>query len=211
MKKLMLLSSFSAWLGLFAPMLSADETPRHVQHDAHEHGAGQLNLVLEKHGLMLELRLSAMDAVGFGHAPHDDKQKKHLDEALRQLQNAAALFTPDAAANCEIDSAQAKRHALRHEEEHDHADDHGHDHGHDHDTADKHEAHEETHEAEEERHAEFHVRYGFQCAKPEALKGLDIHVFRQFPSVQKLHAQVVTEQGQTALQLTPRQTYLSLP
>jgi len=201
---------FVAWLGLFTPGLSADEHT-HIQHDAHEHGAAQLNLALEKQHLMMELKLSAMDVLGFEHAPHDDTQKAQVDKALQQLQNAAALFTPDSAANCQAESADAERHALQHEAEAHDQDEKAY---HDHDETDKHETDEHAHDehkAEEKRHAEFHARYAFRCANPEALEGLDIHVFTQFPSVKKLQMQAVTDRGQTALQLNPQQTYVNLP
>lgn len=202
---------FAVWLGPVTSLSSADQGHVHVQHEAHEHGNAQLNLALEKTSLMLELRLPAMDVLGFEHAPHDDTQKTQVDKAQRLLENAAELFTPGAAAHCKVASVQAERRALQHEaahehnakvdHEHDTAAEHGNDDHHEHGAASEH----------DERHAEFHARYAFHCAKPDALKGIDIHVFTQFPSLQKLQVQAVTERDQTALGLSPSQTYVNLP
>ncbi len=48
----------------------------------HVHGVGTLQLVLEENSLSVELRLPAINVVGFEHAPNDAQQKAAVQNAV---------------------------------------------------------------------------------------------------------------------------------
>ncbi len=52
---------------------------------AHVHGAGHLNLAVDKQQVRMQLRVSAEDIVGFEHAPKNDQQRQALATAKEAL------------------------------------------------------------------------------------------------------------------------------
>jgi hypothetical protein len=93
MNKLLLLA------GLFA-------LPLHVQAaGAHVHGAGKLDVTIDKGTITLQLELPLDAAVGFEHAPKNDKEAAALVAAEKALDNSA-LFVPTPAANCTAQPAR---------------------------------------------------------------------------------------------------------
>ena len=48
----------------------------------HVHGVGTLQLVLEENSLSVELRLPAINVVGFEHAPNDAQRKAAVQNAV---------------------------------------------------------------------------------------------------------------------------------
>ncbi|WIM04563.1 MAG: DUF2796 domain-containing protein [Candidatus Nitricoxidivorans perseverans] len=74
--------------------------------EAHVHGAGRLDVAIDKGqvGITLELPLDAI--VGFERAPKNDREKAALGAAEKVLDDAAALFVPTPAANCAVKSAR---------------------------------------------------------------------------------------------------------
>jgi hypothetical protein len=71
---------------------------------AHEHGAGQLDVSIDKETITLSLELPLDAIVGFERAPKTDREKAALAEAEKILSNAAALWLPTSAASCTVQS-----------------------------------------------------------------------------------------------------------
>ena len=85
--------------GLFA-------LPFHVQAaGAHVHGAGKLDITMDRGTITLQLELPLDAAVGFEHAPKNDTEKAALVAAEKAL-NSPALFVPTPAANCTAQPAK---------------------------------------------------------------------------------------------------------
>lgn len=187
MKYTTILTALTFTLGLNLPAAHAEKEHMHEQHGAHEHGAAQLNIALEQPLLMLELRIPAMDIVGFGHAPHDDAQKSLIAQAEQQLMQAEEVFGINASAGCKLKNAQAKRVALN--AEHAHHDEHDEDEHHDesdmhHDDEDEH-AHHDEHEMhhhdedakddDEHKHHDEHDEQGEKQADSEMHSDAEEH------------------------------------
>ena len=85
---------FPLGLALLLALPAAQAQHRHV------HGEGRLGATLDKGTLTLTLELPLDVAVGFERAPKTDKEKAALAETEKQLNEAAALFQPSAAAQC---------------------------------------------------------------------------------------------------------------
>jgi hypothetical protein len=61
-----------------------------------------------------------------------------------------------------------------------------------------------------ETHSEIEVEWRWDCARPEALAHVDVGLFRAFPRLKQLRAQVVTAKGQTTALLKPTSARLKI-
>lgn len=168
----------------------ADESDRR-QLDAHVHGAATMNVAIEGKSLYLEMTSPAIDIVGFEHQPRTAAQRAAIGRAMKILEQD--LFVPSAAAGCTLLNATVAT-ELSADEEHGHTE----------------EAHARGGEESEEVHSEFTGTYRFECARPQQLRQIGVNLFTVFPSLEEIEAQVLTNSGQTAVELTPTQPNLRL-
>jgi hypothetical protein len=61
-----------------------------------------------------------------------------------------------------------------------------------------------------ETHSEIEVEWRWDCAKPDALAYVDVGLFKAFPRLKQLRAQVVTGKGQTTALLKPNTARLKI-
>lgn len=169
--------------------------PVHAQHphQAHEHGVAALRVVSEGSALEIELRTPLDNVVGFEHAPRNDVQRKALADAERRLRAGASLLQPSQEAACVLKEVVLDSPWLQGG-----PDDHGHDAAH---------AHPASASA---GHAEIVAEYRFECATPERLARLQIHLFDAFPRLRELRVERATAAGQGVAILTPGKTDMSL-
>lgn len=163
----------------------------HRSHDAHVHGIAQLNVAVDADSLLVELDSPAMNLVGFEHPPHTDEERAAIAAAREQLADGAALFVPNAEAECVQISSQVKLELGEHDE-------------------DGHDKHEADHEDEHDHHADGHGEWAFTCANPVSLDQLDVRVFEVFPGTESLRVQLITSAGQRGAELTAEQHLLDL-
>ena len=168
--------------------VSADEH-EHREHSAHEHGVAQLNIAQEGNTLHLELASPAMNLIGFEHEPRNKQQHTAVKQAVAQLQKGAQLFHLTPAASCSLTKHDVDTPLLEQEHEHEA--------GHD----------KEEHEGE---HADFDASYVFKCKQPAALRTIEVKLFKLFPGTEEMEVQLLTDQGQRALELTPSNPTLHL-
>ena len=71
---------------------------------AHVHGVARIDLAVDGNQLTLSMEMPLDNLVGFEHLPKTDKQKAALAEAMMSLKNAADLFVPTAAADCQVEA-----------------------------------------------------------------------------------------------------------
>ena len=170
-----------------------DHAHDHAEHgslDAHEHGAAQLNVVLDGKVLELQLESPAMNLVGFEHAAKSDADKAKVAAARSQLEQPQPLFGLNAG-DCTISKQELESPLFA-----DHADTHKHKHD-----------HEKSHDSE---HSDIHAHYTLDCQKPEELKQLNLgELFKRFPATEKIQVQLIGPNGQQGLELTPAQPTLS--
>ena len=198
-------SFFSTTLPLFLALgvayagdrLQDDQGQGHRQQDAHVHGVGQLNLVLEGDLVYLELHVPAANIVGFEHTPASAAEHAALDRAVAALEDGDRLFRFDDAAGCRMAEAEIDTSLM----EADHQVQAGH--GHEHERAGEH-AHGESddHGARAETHSDVAVAYRFECAHPERLSRLNVELFQVFPGSERLNVQFVVGGRQGAVELT---------
>lgn len=159
--------------------------------EAHVHGEATLSVAIDGGTLTLMLETPTDSLVGFEHAPHTARERTAVAKMKQTLERPAALFVPSPAAACK--PAGVKLESTLFEPAHA---DHDHDaHKHDHD-----------HEA---GHADLDGEFVFRCARPDALRDLEVRLFDAFPRLKKLKVEIAGPRGQSAAQLTPRQRKIS--
>ena len=221
---------------LLAGVALAASDDGHREHDPHEHGHGTLDIVLEGEELVAELRIPAVNVVGFEHAPGDDAEREAVREAIARFANADAVLVPSADAECEIEGAEAEIAGTGHDgpwrvgaqgrveegrveeghedDDHDHdADAHAKDEHEDEEHEEGHAKHEhEEHEGESgaEAHSELHATYRFHCHAPDRLVRMDVRVFELLHEAEEIDVRVVTPSAQTAVELHPGETVVEI-
>ena len=205
-------------LAVVACAAIAASDDEHREHAAHEHGHGTLDIVLEGEELLIELRIPAVNVVGFEHAPGDDSEREAVREALVPFGDAASVFVLPAKAECEVEEVEARIHGMAHEDEHE--DEHEGEHegeGHEDDErrhgSDGHEEHEDDEHGSEtgtEAHSELLATYRFHCHEPEALDRIDVHAFEHLRDAEEIDVRVVTPVAQRAMELHPDSTVIEL-
>ena len=219
---------------LLAGVALAASDDGHREHDPHEHGHGALDIVLEGEELVAELRIPAVNVVGFEHAPRDDTEREAVREAVARFSNAAAVLVPAADAECEIEDVEAEIAGTDHDghwrigtrgdaeeghegEDHD-ADGHA---KHEHEEEEHEEGHaKHEHEGDEhdehagesgaEAHSELHATYRFHCHAPDRLARVDVRVFELLHEAEEIGVRVVTPTAQTAMDLHPGETVVEI-
>ena len=195
-----------------SPAFSESEG-EHRQHGAHEHGHGTLDIVVEGEDLVVELRIPAVNVVGFEHAPRNDSERDAVRQALVPFRDAASVLVPSAEAKCEIEKVEAgiagwdqKENGHRDAEERHENERRGHE-------DDEHDAHareEHASEFDAEAHSELHAAYHFRCHAPERLTRIDAGLFDHLQDAEEIDIRVVTATAQMARELHPGETVVGL-
>ena len=76
--------------------------------EAHVHGEATLEVVLDDKGALFELRVPAIDVLGFERAPETNTEQAQVDAAVAKFEDFGALFTIFEEAECVPLSAEAK-------------------------------------------------------------------------------------------------------
>ena len=158
------------------------------QLDAHEHGAGTLNISIEGTNVQMELEVPGSDIVGFEHAARTKAQRKAVADARKVLANPLEIFQVPAAAGCKVAAAKVKLEG---------GDSNGHAHGHKH-THGKNETKGKTDAAAEPAHSEFHVAATLNCTNVARMTEITFAYFARFKKAQKLTVNIVSATGQTS-------------
>jgi Protein of unknown function (DUF2796) len=162
----------------------ADEAV-HREHGPHVHGVAELNVALDGNVLWIELNSPAVNIVGFEHAPQNAEQKAAVRDGIETLKDGGRVFGISADASCRLAAAKVTTDIEHPGTEHHDDNEHG-----------------EEEEHAGEAHSEFQASYRFECAAPDALEQLEVHLFDLFPGTEEVEAQVISGARQTAAELT---------
>ena len=184
MRRLLLALPFALLPLAIAQAASHDhdhDEPGHIEGgslDAHEHGAAQLNALLDGQRLELELESPAMNLVGFEHAPSSAADRAKVAAVRRQLGQPQELFGL-AAGDCVV-ATQELESALFETEQHD---------------------------ASEHSEIHAHYRLDCQQPGELQRLDLG-ELFRRFPATEKIQVQLIGPNGQQGVELTPAKATL---
>ncbi len=174
---------------------------------AHEHGAARLDIALAGSTLELQLEGAAYNFVGFERAPEGAEEVGRVEQARLLLNNASALYGWDSAAGCTAEAARIDTtlpDAATDGDGHDHAHEHNHAHGHDHEHG--HDGHDHGHGG----HSNWRSYHRFVCSQPGSLGAIEVRLFQQFPKLERIDYQLVTDTAQDGGRLAPGQSVIRL-
>ena len=192
------------------------------QHDAHEHGHGTVDIVVEGEELVVEIRIPAVNVVGFEHAPRDDAERERVRTALMPFRDASSVIGLPPDAECEIEETEAVLFSMDRDEHHDgdaRHDDEEHDDEEHAKEAERHEDHakeddddhaEHAADADGEAHSELHASYHFHCHAPERLARIEVLAFEHLHDAEELEVRIVTPAMQSATELHTGETVVDL-
>jgi hypothetical protein len=171
------------------------------QLDAHEHGAGTLNIAIDGATVAMTFEAPGADIVGFEYAAKSDTDLAAIDAAVATLGAPLDLFVMPDAAGCSVVDARAE---LESEDGHDDHGDDGHDSGSHSDHAEEshgdHGDEDHADHADESGHTEFHAKYTLSCDTPDALTEITFAYFEVFPNAQEVEVQIITAAGAQAFE-----------
>jgi len=188
------------------------------QHEAHEHGVAQLNIVKEGSSFIIALETPAANILGFEHQPETEQQKQAVAMAQELLNAPGKLFRLPQDASCRLMDTDLEAEVLAGGEQTGHADLHQDDHAQHHDDHrnDKHQ-HEMEHEehghdkhADKHSHSDIDVQYTFNCDDPAKLTNVEVLLFKTFSGFEEINTQIISDKGQQAVELTPAKTNINL-
>ena len=145
----------------------------------HVHGAGSLDVSIDKGRISLALSLPLDATTGFEHAPKTPQERAALENTGKILNDATTLFIPSPAAQCALKVATVTLPFAA-----------------------------EKKEAANIEHADIEASYTFECANAAELKAIDTTLFKHFKRLYRLETQRVGPSGQGAPRLTPKQPAL---
>ncbi len=167
------------------------------QLESHEHGAVEVNLVVDGSMMFIELESPAINIVGFEYTPESVEDKDAVAKAEALLASASEMFSLPQRAACEIHTASAKW--VGDDDSGEKHDEHEKEHGHD------------EHEGEEHGkvvHSEFIANYEFRCGDIGSLDKMNVHFFEHFGGAEEIRVQMVLPSKQTALELTAQSSVI---
>ena len=145
-------------------------TPAQAADRAHEHGAVQLELVVEPQRISLALDAPQDNLLGFERRPRSATEQQAAAAVLATLRAGAKLWAWPADWRCSLAEAEVDAPLL---------------------------APGAATKAAETGHADVEVHWAFQCARTGALRQLDIGpLLDAFARIQRVQAQVITPEGQ---------------
>ena len=142
---------------------------------AHQHGAVKLAVAIDGEQLSIAMEAPLDSLLGFERAPRNDAERRAATDLLARLRGGtAALFQPDAAAQCALVQAEVRAGVL--------------------------EPAPKAASAEDD-HADLDADYTFKCAQPGQLRKLELGLFDAFKRLRRIEVQVAGPKGQRKLTL----------
>lgn len=157
---------------------------------AHEHGVARLELFKQATELHIGFYVTGTDILGFEHQPQNQTEADTVQKTIALLAKADQLFQIEGA-QCSLKHHQSSLAELQQHKE-----------------AEHHHAHE--HEHEHSGHTDIEASYQFSCTTTAAPLTVKVLLFGLFPELQKINSSWITEQGQSAATLSPKESQLSL-
>jgi len=173
---------------LVALAASTSALPVLAQHKAHVHGVVKLDVAVQGTTLSVQLEAPLDSLVGFEHRPRTEAQRQAAAAALRQLNDGAALFKPDAAARCTPTRTVVNDDPLK--------------------PAAPGAAGAAT--TQDTGHADLDASYEFTCAAPAQLAALEQALFSTFKRINRIEVQVAGAKGQARQTLRRPATRVTL-
>lgn len=164
---------------------------------AHEHGVAQASIAVVQDQVLIEVSSPLYNLLGFEHLGHHHDEQDQIKQQLRDKMNLA--LKANAEAQCQL-QRQAVTMPNKQQAMDDH---HGHEHSHNHDHHD--------HKKTEQTHKDIQAEYELKCKQANQLTQFDAtQLFKNWPNLQTLRVEWVTEHQQSANVLRRENTLIKL-
>lgn len=159
--------------------------------DSHAHGLATMNIAIADSNVFLELETPWDNLVGFEHKPSTEEQHAMVDSALESLRQASSVVVLNGG-SCElhevhIENSMGSDEHEEHEEHDDHADHEG-----------------------EDTHSSLLVSYEYKCEDISSLSDIEVAAFSTWENFESISVQMIGPGGQSAVDLSPRNTFINL-
>jgi len=151
--------------------------------EAHVHGVATLQVAVDAKTLTLNFSSPLDSLLGFERKARNQAEVAQVQAMIKQFYKAN-LFVPTKAAQCALKSIHLKSIVIKSNSA-------------------------VEHENAEEGHADLDGEFIFTCKKAENLRDLQVSLFKAFPNMHQLNAEVVSARGQTAVKLNTENTRLA--
>lgn len=182
-------------------------------HKAHKHGAGKVNIAEDGSKLVVDLKISLHDLVGFEHEPKNDKQRQAVEKLKQGFLDTLPKVVSSQTCKYEtstliIDrdevspkspkgSATRKKHEkIVEKDHHDHHSDHANSH------VEKNHGGRKFKKPPKAIHGELDVRYEFLCAEENKLSMIELPVLAKYKSLSHLEGQFLGKSGARKIKLS---------
>ena len=156
-------------------------------HEAHVHGVGKLDVVLEGSQLSLHLSSPLMNLLGFEHAAKSQKDRLATQKMAKQLRDAGKIFITTPEAECAPTSVKLMSPVLEPVL-----------------LGEAVASMDKQNVIENNEHADLEGDFIFHCAHPELLRNVEAkRLFDVFQGFKQIDVQLVIGNKQSALTLTP--------
>lgn len=190
---------------MVVPALASAQTIRDM--DAHVHGAGSLNIAIERDTIAIELSAPGADIVGFEHDATSAADRQTVEVAISDLARPLDLFGLPGSAGCSVEAASVKVEGNAPDGDEDHG---AHEADHQEDAHDDHAHGEDDHDDHGGTHSEFHAEYLLACADVSAIDRIEFAYFERFANALELDVQIVTKTGAQAYEVERDEPVLDL-
>lgn len=183
-----------------------------LSNEPHIHGLAYLTLALEDNVLIIEFESPAGNLVGFEHKAESKLETQKVIQTKKILTSAHELFSFNGTV-CKSEQIHIDVSSLLPHEDNDHDtylhESHSHE-SHRHKTHNQESHDHKTHKHQENSHAEITARYQFNCNKSSSPSSISFNALNQFPNLQAVNANWITETSQGSQSLTKHQYQINL-
>lgn len=144
-----------------------------IEHESHVHGLVDMTVVIDQNKLNISLDSPAMNMVGFEHKAETESDINKVHEVETTLKTTSKLFAIRGA-DCEGEAAVVDISGLIGSDDHDH----------------------------EHHHADLEAQYQFSCDSTDNLTGIDVLLLKEFPAIERINVEWISNDKAGAAQLT---------
>lgn len=168
------------------------------EHTAHVHGQARLTIAFEQNRINFNLTTPAATLFGFEHSPTSFNERAIVSSSkiyLSQFSNILQFNNTDCKTN-DIDIAIGATDTKNHPN-------YGHKHGHEHGDE------QENKHSQASSHQEVEVSYELSCQSTENIASASVQLFKQYPTLEKIHVIWLGHYQQGSVLLNPNNTKIN--
>jgi hypothetical protein len=154
----------------------------------HAHGNATLQVAVDANTLTIHFSSPLDNLLGFEHKPRNQAEVEQVQNMIKQF-NQPTLFLPSKEAQCQLQRVDLDALVIKKKNPAATTTQHAHEHA--------------------AGHADLDAELIYQCSQVKHLRDLQINVFKAFPRLHRLTAEIVSNRGQTAATITPNKPQLT--